>query len=195
MVNSITKPKKTPKIRKLSQNDIGSIIELLEHKTPMKDIAPMFNISRQYVTRINQYYLEVKSRYQVAQVADMDVLKKGVEDRFLRDVVRLQESISDADIFRATLRDKILAIGVLYDKHRLATGQSTSNVATLARIVESMDHGRRYPGKTASPQADTATSSPVPIVPDPSKLAPITVPAQDVTINDAPPAGDPEALL
>jgi len=185
---------KTPKPRKLSQNDIGSIIELLEHKTPQNEIAPMFNVSKQYVSRINQYYLEVKSRYQVAQVGEMDAVKKGVEDRFLRDVVRLQESISDADIFRATLRDKILAIGVLYDKHRLATGQSTSNVATLATIVERMDHGRRYPGKTASPAARGKTSAPVPIVGHPPNTDPVTVPAQDVTIKDAAP-GDEDALL
>ncbi len=38
-------------------------------------------------------------------------------------------SITDADIKKANLRDKIVSAGILYDKERLETGQSTQNIA------------------------------------------------------------------
>lgn len=177
MVDHNSPPTKTKKrTPKVTNKDLALIIDGLDRGELPKDIAPHFGITKSYVNKIKLYYLEVKSRYQVAQVADTAVVKAQVEDRLIRDVSRIQESITAGDILAATLKDKVWAIGVLFDKHRLATGQSTSNVNTLATIVERMDHARRYPNATGKPE-------------------PITVKAEDVTIKDAPTPGDPDSIL
>jgi len=41
---------------------------------------------------------------------------------------RISQSITDADLTKAGLRDKVISMGVLYDKERLETGQSTQNI-------------------------------------------------------------------
>jgi hypothetical protein len=42
---------------------------------------------------------------------------------------RLLNNISQADIKKSGLRDKVVAVGILYDKERLERGQSTENVS------------------------------------------------------------------
>ncbi len=49
---------------------------------------------------------------------------------------RIIGSITEADLEKASLRDKVISAGVLYDKERLERGQSTSNVSLLSRLID-----------------------------------------------------------
>lgn len=48
---------------------------------------------------------------------------------------RLLTSITDEDIAKMSGKDRMIGLGVLYDKERLETGQSTANVASLTALV------------------------------------------------------------
>ena len=47
---------------------------------------------------------------------------------------RIIQSITDADLQKANLRDKVISASILYDKERLETGQSTQNIAYIDMI-------------------------------------------------------------
>jgi len=50
---------------------------------------------------------------------------------------RMLASITEADLEKASLRDKVISAGVLFDKERLERGQSTVNLASIfARAME-----------------------------------------------------------
>ena len=64
--------------------------------------------------------------------------------------MRLLSAISDTDIKKASLRDKVIAAGILFDKERLERGQSTSNVSVLFQVAEEaekLQHGVPQPVK------------------------------------------------
>lgn len=48
---------------------------------------------------------------------------------------KITKSITDDDIKKAPLRDRIVAFGVLYDKYRLETDQSTANVGYKGEVI------------------------------------------------------------
>ena len=48
---------------------------------------------------------------------------------------KILASVTTADLRKANLRDKVISAGVLYDKERLETGASTSNVHILSRVI------------------------------------------------------------
>jgi|GEM_PF-1828708 len=47
---------------------------------------------------------------------------------------RILQSLTDTDLQKANLRDKVLSAAILYDKERLERGQSTSNIAYVDMI-------------------------------------------------------------
>ena len=48
---------------------------------------------------------------------------------------RILCAISDEDIAKASLRDKVVSAGISTDKHRLLTGQSTANLALIYALA------------------------------------------------------------
>ncbi len=55
---------------------------------------------------------------------------------------RLLASLADdSAISKASLRDRAVTFGIIYDKHRLETAQSTSNISVLAKIISQADAG------------------------------------------------------
>ena len=54
---------------------------------------------------------------------------------------RIRQAITDADIAKASLRDKVLSIAILFDKERLESGLSTQNIA-YADIVKARDQAK-----------------------------------------------------
>lgn len=48
---------------------------------------------------------------------------------------KIVASITQEDLQKASLRDKIISAGVLYDKERLERGQSTSNQSVFFRVL------------------------------------------------------------
>lgn len=49
---------------------------------------------------------------------------------------KLLQAITTEDLEKASLRDKVISAGVLYDKERLERGQSTANVSLLSRLID-----------------------------------------------------------
>ena len=55
---------------------------------------------------------------------------------------RLLASLSDPDVLaKANLRDRAVTFGIIYDKHRLETAQSTSNISVLSKLISQADSG------------------------------------------------------
>ncbi len=55
---------------------------------------------------------------------------------------RLLASLADPDVIaKANLRDRAVTFGIIYDKHRLETAQSTSNISVLSKIIGQADAG------------------------------------------------------
>jgi hypothetical protein len=68
---------------------------------------------------------------------------------------RLLASLADPDVLaKANLRDRAVTFGIIYDKHRLETAQSTSNISVLSKIISRADDGLFK--TAAAPQADKA---------------------------------------
>lgn len=69
---------------------------------------------------------------------------------------RLLASLADpAVLAKANLRDRAVTFGIIYDKHRLETAQSTSNISVLSKLISSADAGlfREPAAAQADPQA------------------------------------------
>lgn len=67
------------------------------------------------------------------------------------------DSISEADLKRAGLNNKAMSIGILLDKSRLLSGQSTLNISLFSHIVEAAAKDW-YQHRARDNQADSAQS-------------------------------------
>jgi hypothetical protein len=66
---------------------------------------------------------------------------------------RLLASLSDPEVLaKANLRDRAVTFGIIYDKHRLETKQSTSNISVLGKIIALADASLFHVEQT--PQAE-----------------------------------------
>jgi len=70
--------------------------------------------------------------------ADIDGYKNNRADILAGLQTRVLQSVTDVDIEKAPFRDKIVALGILFDKERLERGQSTGNLA-LTSLIEVLD--------------------------------------------------------
>ena len=73
--------------------------------------------------------------------------KSGRAELFAGIQERVLLSITSGDIEKASLRDKVIAAGVIYDKERLERGQSTSNVSVLFAVAEEAEELQRTQGQ------------------------------------------------
>jgi len=98
----------------LSLAAIGKIVD--RNKSCVSRVLRRYNVNTKRLTGYKQYRADVLA---------------GIQDNIL--------STIDADVIdKASLRDRIIATGVLYDKERLERNLSTANIA-LADIVERID--------------------------------------------------------
>ncbi len=96
---------------------IEAIIDLKSKNLANSQIAKLLNCNPSNITR---------------RLQDVELTKQYVNHRptvFAHIQRIILNSITDADIKKANLRDKIVSAGILYDKERLETGQSTQNIA------------------------------------------------------------------
>ena len=56
---------------------------------------------------------------------------------------RILQSITPRDLEKANLRDKVISASILYDKERLESGKSTSNIAYIDMIKAKQQHEDR----------------------------------------------------
>ena len=100
------------------------------------DIAKAQNVSKtQVVNHISPILKELANPatveyYRKNQAAIMDGL-----------AARTVSSITTEDYEKATLQQKVVAVGILTDKSRLIQGQSTSNQAILLQAVFDSEEG------------------------------------------------------
>jgi len=111
---------------------VWQLIELKRKGLKDTEIAKVLNCTQQNVTgRLKKADIALKG---------FDYFDKN-EDKVLQWVkYQLINSLSDADIKSMAPRDRIWSYGVLYDKYRLQTDQSTANInynalfATLSEV-------------------------------------------------------------
>ena len=55
---------------------------------------------------------------------------------------KLLATVGDEEkIAKMSVRDAAVAFGIIFDKQRLATNQSTSNISLLSKLISQADHG------------------------------------------------------
>lgn len=82
--------------------------------------------------------IKLLSRHGITR-ENVEEYKTGRADLLAGLQERMLAAITEEDLTKASLRDKIISTGVLYDKERLERGQSTVNAATVISL--SVDPG------------------------------------------------------
>lgn len=133
-------PKNTP-IKKIL-NHIS-----LNPDATQKEIAEACNVSHQAVS-------QMLIRYGINDKC-LESFKKSRADIFAGIQETVASTLSEGDIKKASVRDRTILLGTLYDKERLERGQSTSNVATIlaTHVIEA---GKQW--QTAGKQDDLGVS-------------------------------------
>ena len=72
------------------------------------------------------------------EIEALPTFKKNRGDIFALVQSKLLNSVTCEDIKGASLLQKLSAFGIMYDKERLETGQSTNNTSVLATVVQSL---------------------------------------------------------
>jgi DNA invertase Pin-like site-specific DNA recombinase len=113
-----------------------------------QSVADEAGVSRRTVS-------EVLAKYSINQ-DELEDYRANQADILLGLQKRISKSISDEEIKKAPFRDKIVAAGILYDKYRLQTNQSTQNVASLHSIA---DRAIKAVSTSNPPSGDDATTN------------------------------------
>jgi len=98
----------------------------LQHPT-QQNVADQVGVCRQTVAN-------VLAKYKINQ-DDLEEYKINQPDILMGLQQRISGSIDDECIQKATMKDRLVALGIVIDKHRLITGQSTSNIASWTHVV------------------------------------------------------------
>lgn len=125
-LNARTRKTTTPKNKKI---DIQKALELRSKGLTEPEIAELFNCTKQAVNKALKPY---------AGLFDdgIEAFKKHRADLLALGQRELLLSVDPDDIKKMSVKDRVVAMGILYDKERLERGQSTSNHSIMARAVE-----------------------------------------------------------
>ena len=66
---------------------------------------------------------------------ELDSYKENQADIMVGLQHRIAKSITDEDIKKAGLQSRLTAFGIIFDKFRIQTGQSTANIASWVNVV------------------------------------------------------------
>lgn len=94
-------------------------------------LAKAVNVSKQAVSQMLQRYGINANLLESFKTNRADIMA-GLQET-------VAASLTEDDIKKASVRDRTILFGTLYDKERLERGQSTSNQSLLFRIVEESD--------------------------------------------------------
>ena len=116
---------------------IEDILELQERNPNMthKEMGALLGCDRSNVSqRLSEYKPVVESldRYRKHEGKVLATIRKRVSDSL--------QDLTPEDLKASSLRDRVVAYGILYDKGRLEEGKSTSNVS-LAEAALSLSEG------------------------------------------------------
>jgi predicted DNA-binding protein YlxM (UPF0122 family) len=114
-------PKNTPIKKILNQISLNPDIT-------QKELAERCNVSRQAVSQmLIRYGIDDKC---------LESFKKSRADIFAGIQETVAASFTPEDIKKASFKDRVVAMGILYDKERLERGESTQNISVrLASAV------------------------------------------------------------
>ena len=133
---------------------IEAILELKLKGNSDKDIATLLHCSQQNVSaRLREYRDEVET---------LENFKKNRADILAVVQKKLLNSLSDADIKKATAYQRIGMFGILYDKERLERGESTENIHVLTQAISDLQArkwARVEPKKLGRPKKSTNTEA------------------------------------
>ena len=110
--------------------DVKKALELwLEHGLTYREIAKQLDTTAATVCRQLEPYKHL--------ALDRVDTFKALEPKLLADLSeRLLLSVTDEDIKKANIRDRLTIYGILFDKRRLASGQSTQNISMFSHLVD-----------------------------------------------------------
>lgn len=83
------------------------------------------------------HVVKTLQRYGIERV-HVDRYKRHRADILVGMQEKLINSITDDDIKKAPMRDKVVSVGILYDKERLERDLSTANVVTIVADLEAV---------------------------------------------------------
>jgi hypothetical protein len=127
------KPRKKDPSKKPKHTSIKKIVNQLALGATQAQVAKSVNVSRPAITQILK-------RYGIERNL-VESFKENRADIFAGIQESVAQSLTDADIKKANLRDRTMLLGVLYDKERLERGQSTSNQSIILRAIMAADEG------------------------------------------------------
>lgn len=81
-------------------------------------------------------------KHGIIRKTDLDGYKMTRSDQFAMKQAQILDGMDSESIEKASLRDKAIALGTLYDKERLERGQSTENIE-FADITNEIDELRK----------------------------------------------------
>ena len=108
---------------------IERLIELRKKNLSYPEIAKIVNIHPKNV------YIRLKPI--IDDIDNTHLFRKHRTDILSYWQSKIIQSITRADLEKASLRDKIISASILYDKERLESGKSTQNIAYLDMIKAS----------------------------------------------------------
>ena len=130
----------TPNLKDLKYIPIQELLDLHSKSLSHSQIAKIVKCSPANITQ----------RLQASGITSLEKYKKNRANVLALIQSKIINSISDAEIKKANLQQKMWAFGVLYDKERLETGRSTQNISSISlhqsidsklQEIEAMLHG------------------------------------------------------
>lgn len=145
-----------------SKLDVAKALKLRVQGNTCEEIGKIFGVTRQAVaqalTKFEPFVAGLESGTLTAYSEERANLFNAAE-------LGLTASLLDPEaIQKASLRDRAVSFGIIYDKGRLERGQSTSNLSVLGKLIlaaESRLGGTTLPPVDITPKAAIHDSQPV----------------------------------
>ena len=115
--------------------ETGKALKLRMDGMSFGDIAKYFATPKATVIKRLRPFL--------GKIEDVKAYKEQRADILSAQQLRVISAITDSDIKKASLRDKVIAAATLYDKERLERGQSTGNISVLFQVADDAEKLRR----------------------------------------------------
>lgn len=123
LIQKVRKPKSNLPQKEPRGVPIEQIIDYKLRGLSSPEISKLLGISDSTV--------RVRLMNHVEDIDNTTLFQKHRSKYFAFQARRILQAINDADIQKASLRDKVIAASVLYDKERLESGLSTQNLAYI----------------------------------------------------------------
>lgn len=115
--------------------ETGKALQLRMSGMSFGDIAKYFATPKATVIQRLRPFL--------GKIDDVKTYKDHRADILSAQQLRVISAITEADIKKASLRDKVIAAATLYDKERLERGKSTGNISVLFQVADDAEKLRR----------------------------------------------------